>query len=312
MAPFVRFVVLTWLLPCCCVCAAGSVQYDIRFDATWSAGTHAGAYPAGAHFSPLWMTSHNQNVSFWQPGGAASDAIQQMAETGGTSLLNNEFSAALNAGDVHDLDIGSGISSPGDVTGRVFVATSHSRITVVTMVAPSPDWFVGVDSLNFWDTDHWIESLAVELHAYDAGTDSGTSFTSPNADTNPREPITLLGAPLAGTPPLGTFTFTLRPPLPGDTNGDDKVNIDDLGNVRNTFGTIGPPGGGQPGDTYPFDGVVDVDDLNAVRNNFGLTRAAVPEPTGLTLAAIAACCGLSRFRKRPKNSLQAAARAANV
>jgi len=63
--------------------------------------------------------------------------------------------------------------------------------------------------------------------------------------------------------------------LPGDTNGDERVDIDDLNNVRNNFGSFGL------GDTNG-DGEVDIDDLNAVRNNFGSFFAAnaiaVPEP----------------------------------
>ena len=71
--------------------------------------------------------------------------------------------------------------------------------------------------------------------------------------------------------------------IPGDTNGDGVVDIQDLNNVRNQFGAMGA---GVLGDTLPFDGVVDINDLNAVRNNFGtsagapLVAAALPsEPT---------------------------------
>ena len=57
------------------------------------------------------------------------------------------------------------------------------------------------------------------------------------------------------------------PDLPGDTNDDGRVSLDDLNNVRNHFGDVGP---GVVGDTNG-DGVVNVDDLNNVLNNFGLT-----------------------------------------
>jgi ELWxxDGT repeat protein len=57
------------------------------------------------------------------------------------------------------------------------------------------------------------------------------------------------------------------PDLPGDTNGDGRVSLDDLNNVRNHFGQSGA---GVIGDTNG-DGVVNVDDLNNVLNNFGAT-----------------------------------------
>jgi hypothetical protein len=74
------------------------------------------------------------------------------------------------------------------------------------------------------------------------------------------------------------------PVLPGDTNGDGLVDLEDLNNVRNHFGGTGL------GDTAPFDGVVDLNDLNAVRNNFGASIApnSVPEPSSLLLLSLGA------------------------
>jgi hypothetical protein len=71
-----------------------AVEYGVRFDATWSATSHPGTYPTGAHFSPLIGVTHNDQVTFWESGGIASSGIEQMAETGGTSILQSEFNAA--------------------------------------------------------------------------------------------------------------------------------------------------------------------------------------------------------------------------
>ena len=51
-----------------------------------------------------------------------------------------------------------------------------------TMIGPSPDWFVGYDSLELCNpTDcKWIESHKQELFPIDAGTDDGISYLSPN------------------------------------------------------------------------------------------------------------------------------------
>ena len=54
-----------------------------------------------------------------------------------------------------------------------------------------PCRFTGVDSFNLCGDDgEWIESYERDLFAYDAGTDSGTTFASENEETSPREPIT--------------------------------------------------------------------------------------------------------------------------
>jgi hypothetical protein len=82
--------------------------------------------------------------------------------------------------------------------------------------------------------------------------------------------------------PHGEITFVKGGvSVPGDTNGDGKVDLVDLNNVRNNFG--GTTGGDTNGD-----GAVDLVDLNNVRNNFGAAAGAnaVPEPSSLALIAL--------------------------
>jgi hypothetical protein len=91
------------------------------------------------------------------------------------------------------------------------VSSSHPLISVVTMVAPSPDWFLGVNGLSLVEDGVWVSELSVPLLVWDAGTDSGVSYASPNADVTPHLPISLQSGigPLAGNfIPFGTFTFT--------------------------------------------------------------------------------------------------------
>lgn len=194
---------------------AATASYQIRFDATWSAASHPGAYPAGAHFSPLIGATHRPDSGFWEPGGISSDGMEQMAEIGATFQLRNEIDALIGAGQAGTVVLGSGIGSPGS-TSRGFTATGEfSAVSFVTMVAPSPDWFVGVDGVELFVNGEWVEEVVVELYAWDAGTDSGPGFNSPNSNTNPAQPIALITAgpfqgPGTGEAPLGTFTLTRR------------------------------------------------------------------------------------------------------
>ena len=55
---------------------------------------------------------------------------------------------------------------------------------------PSPDWFVGVDSLNLCEGRQWKQEVTIDLQPHDAGTDSGFTFSSPNFPTSPPENIT--------------------------------------------------------------------------------------------------------------------------
>lgn len=217
-----------WTVTCCILGAAtiacqplsaASIQYDVRFDATWSQATHPGAYPAGAHFSALIGGVHSNAVNFWAPGQLASAGIEQMAEIGGTSALRSEVQAAINAGTASAVIQGSGINSPGVTTVTVDVSAQFPLITLATMVAPSPDWFVGVHGFDLRDGAGWKNQLTVDLYAYDAGTEQGTGFSLANPATVPHQSIALLGAPFpSGSPRLGTFTFTrLSVPEPGAT-----------------------------------------------------------------------------------------------
>lgn len=57
-------------------------------------------------------------------------------------------------------------------------------------IVPSPDWFVGIDSLNLCDGDHWKENISLTLFPHDAGTDSGFTFSSPKFETIPQDKVT--------------------------------------------------------------------------------------------------------------------------
>ena len=56
------------------------------------------------------------------------------------------------------------------------------------MIAPSPDWFVGVSRLSLYDNG-W-RNRVVELYPYDAGTEEGSGWSLANAATVPQGVIT--------------------------------------------------------------------------------------------------------------------------
>ena len=196
--------------------AQGTATYELTFTSTWSATTHPTGFPSNPHFSGLIGGTHNSSVSFWNTGETASDGIKDMAEFGGTSTLRSEVNQAINASNAGEVIAGGGIgNSPGSVRTTFEVTSAWSLVTVTSMLAPSPDWFVGVSGLNLLDSDNlWRRSVQVELFVYDAGTDSGTNYGSPNQATNPRENIhRITTAPFLvnGTVrSVGMFSFELQ------------------------------------------------------------------------------------------------------
>ncbi len=54
------------------------------------------------------------------------------------------------------------------------------------MLAPSPDWFIGIDSLDMCNNGTWRESYDVTMSPpWDAGTEDGMQFSDNNAASNP-------------------------------------------------------------------------------------------------------------------------------
>ncbi|MEE9368331.1 MAG: spondin domain-containing protein [Pontiella sp.] len=192
--------------------ATASAEYRVTFNSTWSAATHPTNFPASEHYSPLIGGTHNQNVIFWQPGALASSGIETMAETGNPSPLSAEVSSAITAGNAQYILNGGGLgNSPGSIQMSFDISQDYPRVSLVTMIAPSPDWFVGVHDLNLFANGDWAELVTVSLLPYDAGTDDGTSYESANADSSPQQPIqTITGFPLlfeGAVAPFGTFEF---------------------------------------------------------------------------------------------------------
>ena len=95
------------------------------------------------------------------------------------------------------------------------VNSEYPLVSFNTMIAPSPDWFVGVHDFDLCNktSGEWMDSRAHDLPLYDAGIDSGLRFNSPDDLTIPPERIHLIAnteGPLKGDKPLkrfGTFTF---------------------------------------------------------------------------------------------------------
>ena len=214
---------------------AEMVDYEVVFDASWSQGTHPTDFPRSPHFSGLIGGTHTSDVVFWEEGGLATDGIKQMAETGGKTNLQREVEAAISDGTAHSVISGGGIGrSPGQVTKEFSVDAEYPLVTLVSMIAPSPDWFVGVSGMNLMSEDRWQEEIVVDLVPYDAGTDSGITFSSPNSVTNPPQPIShLTDPPVDNALPFGTFTFRLlteiaTPLQAGDADRDFDFDQFDL------------------------------------------------------------------------------------
>lgn len=192
-----------------------SAAYRVVFESTWSQISHphpngGESFPANAHFSPLIGATHSISATFWSDGALASPGIEQMAETGATALLHNEFRNA--GGAVAAIISAAGLSStPGSVQAAPFTTDrQHPYVTLVSMIAPSPDWFVGVSALSLLDENgNWRDNVQVTLYPYDAGSDDGSDYRSADLEPETHHAITAMqGMTPFSQEPIGVFTFT--------------------------------------------------------------------------------------------------------
>lgn len=174
--------------------------YQITFVSLWEEQAHLGR-PGNAHFSPLVFAAHTTDYALIPIGGLTSPALEDVAELGRTGLIEGELGSAVSEGLVDNFMITSNQFVPETLvqTRTIRVTKESSLFSLVSMIAPSPDWVVGVDSLSLLDTNNsFIEDTGdILLFALDAGTegpDFGGRFTiNGTATLNPTPIQRLIG-----------------------------------------------------------------------------------------------------------------------
>lgn len=210
---------------------AQDATYKIEFISNWSSTTHPTDYPStSAHWSPLIGTTHTNAAQFLQFGLVASPGVEQVAETGVTSIITTEINALIVGGLAYKIINGSGLAlGLGTITiNNVGVISGFPYISLLTMIAPSPDWIAQISNLKLTDvSDNWQTSISIDVYATDAGTDSGTTYSSVNADTNPPDNINSLENTFPfSNQIIGTFVFSLEQVLSVSTNElDNSISI---------------------------------------------------------------------------------------
>ncbi|XP_050582007.1 spondin-1 isoform X1 [Bombus affinis] len=182
-------------------CACDEAKYSLTMEGLWSNVTHPKDFPFSiwlTHFSDLIGASHVPTFSFWGKDHIATDGFRQLAEWGSASGVESEL-RAQTGNKLKTLIKAAGLWYPNvnsNTTSSFKVDRLHPMISAASMLGPSPDWVVGVSKLNLCRKDcTWTKSEIIDLYPWDAGTDNGISYMSPNSETKPREkmkPITTL------------------------------------------------------------------------------------------------------------------------
>ncbi|XP_043219082.1 spondin-2-like [Amphibalanus amphitrite] len=171
-------------------CAPGKlVVYKAVIKTFWSKERFPKQYPLWrppAQFSKFLGVTHNSSVYLYREGQEASPALKLFAELGDASGLE---STAQGAEGILDQFTAPKVPGEGSTQTHVFVDGTHSKVSLISKIVPSPDWFIGVDSVDLCEHGHWVDTLDIQLYPMDAGTDQGLAFTSPNWESVPAEPV---------------------------------------------------------------------------------------------------------------------------
>ncbi|WP_250434230.1 T9SS type A sorting domain-containing protein [Hanstruepera flava] len=202
--------------------------YDIIFTSSWNSTDH-GTLPTNAHWSRLVGANHNSNVTFLEMGQLATQGIEDVAELGdNTVFMAIEVEQAINNGNAEQYINGSSLAH---ATGTIEimaleVSEDYPLLTLVSMIAPSPDWMIAISGINLRANDSWRTTISIDLYPYDAGTDDGVNYTSANADSNPQGVITsLVNISPFNDQKIGTLTISLQDVLGVEEFQSESVKL---------------------------------------------------------------------------------------
>jgi|GEM_PF-1310915 len=266
------------------------VKYEVTLEANWTPETHPVDYPeVNPHFSTHIGATHNSDYTLWGPGQLATVGMKDLAERGVPGAAREEVEAAIEAGTA---DRWFQVNPPppqGSKSQEVRVSSSHHLISMATMIAPSPDWFIGFHDVNLQAGGDWISEITLDAHPYDSGTDDGTTYRSPDEASEPFTSIfQITDGILEGTPEFGVYTISLAS-VPGDVDENGTVDAKDISTICGNLGSaderfeytgdsmitaadvhamVETRLNTRPGDTN-LDGNVNFDDFLALSANFG-------------------------------------------
>ncbi|WP_131781213.1 spondin domain-containing protein [Legionella gresilensis] len=170
------------------------------------------------HFSGLIGATHTAGFKLFAKGQKPTPGLENLSEHGEHSPLDKEIDAAIKAGKAGTLiETKEGIKGPiHEPVTTIFTTTQKfPMVTMVAMIAPSPDWFAGAADVKLYSNGKWVPTITVDAYAWDSGGDDEETFLADDKDTNPKK-----ATKMADTKhfmengkrvPVGVFVFTKLP-----------------------------------------------------------------------------------------------------
>ena len=163
--------------------------------------------------------THGSDYRIFAAGQRPTRGLELLSEMGKHTPLDNEINKAIAAGKAGSLIEISELSE-GPVhrplTHQFTVDRRYSMVSLVGMMAPSPDWFFGVSGVELAAGGQWVPRITVEVYAWDSGGDAGKTYLAEDADLDPKQPTRLLDFAFLQNGervPVGVFIFRRIPSM---------------------------------------------------------------------------------------------------
>jgi hypothetical protein len=167
-----------------------TASYKIIITGTWASPQHT--IPPTEHFTQFIGLIHGDECKVYKVGALASKGVENVAEVGNSTVLKKEMDSMILANKALSKFF---LTIPGIVgkdSSNISVNIKNARISFESMLAPTPDWFVGIDSYNLIQNGKWVTDITIPVYGYDAGTEDGDVFGYANPATVPQQPISLM------------------------------------------------------------------------------------------------------------------------
>ena len=76
-------------------------------------------------------------------------------------LLTKEINQLQSDNNIGEIISGSGLDSPGRVSTSFGVSREYSYVSVVSMIAPSPDWYLAVVNINLLENEEFVDEKSI-------------------------------------------------------------------------------------------------------------------------------------------------------
>lgn len=103
-----------------------------------------GSSSGGQNFTPIMVVSHRAGVGLFTLGQPASAALQDLAESGDTSMLTSALQANPN---VLDVETGAGLAPGASLTMNVKAMSGFNHLSLAAMLVPTNAGFFALNDV---------------------------------------------------------------------------------------------------------------------------------------------------------------------